>query len=92
MDELTLAGTLGLGEDADAALFFILGKSAKKTLHLAHLRLHEHQLESAKKRMNSGLGESLQDLHQKRGYQRSAPQPAQKCVPEAKKSAVEPCP
>ena len=34
--------------------------------------------------MNSVLGENLEGLHQKRGNQRSAPQSAQKCVPQKK--------
>ena len=72
MDELTLACTLGLGEAADAALFFRLGESAKKTLHQAHSSLHEHQLESEKK-VNLVLGENHEDLHLKLKCQRSAP-------------------
>ena len=35
------------------------GESAKKTLDQAHPELQEHQLGSAKKRMNSDLGENL---------------------------------
>ena len=58
--------------------FFILVKSAKKTLHQAHQRVLQHQLESEKK-MNSDLGENQEDFHEKQG-QRSAPQSAQKCV------------
>ena len=44
---------------------FILWKSAKKNLHQAHPGLQEHELERAKKRMNSVLGENLGGLHQR---------------------------
>ena len=79
MDELPLAGTLGLECGPNFALFSV-GKSAENPTLQTNLRLHGHELERAKKRMNSVLGENLEGLH--REYQRSAPQSAQKCVPE----------
>ena len=62
--------------------FFNFWEKCEKPLHQDHLCLPEHELERAKKRMNSVLGENLEGLH--REYQRSAPQSAQKCVPEKK--------
>ena len=44
-------------------------------VHEAHPGLHEHQLESEKK-MNLAQSENLEDLHQKRECQRSAPKEA----------------
>ena len=66
--------------------FLNLGKSAKKNLHQAHPEHHKHELERAKKRMNSVLGENLEGLH--REYQRSAPQSVQKCVSWRKASLL----
>ena len=63
MDELPLACTLGLECGPSFALFFKLGKSAKNPLLQDHLRHQEYQLESAKVRMNSVLGENLEDQH-----------------------------
>ena len=48
--------------------------------------LREHLLERAKKRMNSDLGETLEGVH--REYQRSAPQSAQKYVPQENASLL----
>ena len=50
----------------NVALFSFGEKCEERTLHQAHPGLHEHQLESAKKRMNSVLGENLGDLLQER--------------------------
>ena len=66
--------------------FFNLGKSAKKTLHQAHRRVLQHQLESEKK-INLVLGENQEDVHFNQG-QRSAPQSAQKCVSWRKASLL----
>ena len=71
---MTLAGTLGLGEDTEAALFDDFWEKCEKTLRQDHPRLQKYQLERAKKRMNSVLGEYLEGVH--REYQRSAPQSA----------------
>ena len=65
------------------SLFLIWVKTEKKNLQQAHPELQKHELERAKKRMNSVLGENLGGLHQRRN-QRSAPQSAQKCVPQKK--------
>ena len=63
--------------------FSNLGKSAKNPFTRLTSTLFKHQLESEKK-MNLVLGENHEDLHLKQEYQRSAPQPAQKCVPKRK--------
>ena len=59
MDELTLACTLGLECRPSFALSLFWGKvrKKKKRLHQAHLELHDHELEHAKKRMNHVLDE-----------------------------------
>ena len=77
VDGLTLAGTLGLECGPNFALFYFVEK-CEKTLHQAHQRVLQHQLESEKK-TNLVLRENHEDVHLKQG-QRSAPQSAQKCV------------
>ena len=74
--------------EPDFALFFILGKSAKKNHHQTHPEHHKHELKRAKKRMNSVLCENLEGLHWE--YRRSAPQSAQKCVSWRKASLLNP--
>ena len=61
MDGLTLAGTLGLGEDAEAARFFKNGEKCEKTVTRLIQDFKKYQLESAKKRMNFVQGENLED-------------------------------
>ena len=90
MDGLDSGGSSDPECGPNFALFFeMLEKVRKKTLHQAHLRLHEHELEHATKRMNSVLGENLEGLH--RENKRSAPHSAQKGALQ-KKAAVELCP
>ena len=43
--------------------FFKFGEKCEKPIHQAHVRLDEHELERAKKRMSSVLGETLEGLH-----------------------------
>ena len=76
MDGLTLAGTLGLECGPTVALFLFWGKVRKKPCHQAHPKLHEHELDREKKRMNFVLGENLEGLHQTYENQRSAPHSA----------------
>ena len=61
MDEVKSALSSDPRCGPNCALSFILWKSAKKkkNLHQAQLRLQEHELERAEKRMNSVLGENL---------------------------------
>ena len=66
--------------------FCYFGEKCEKPHHQAHPEHHKHELERAKKRMNSVLGENLEGLHWE--YRRSAPQSAQKCVSWRKKASL----
>ena len=63
--------------------FFLSGRSAKKPFTRPICVTKKNQLEMKKMQMSSVLGEKLGGLHQQ-GNQRSAPQSAQKCVPQKK--------
>ena len=65
MDELTLAGTLGLDWRVDSALFLGRGK-VRKLLEILPCREENDSMR------NPGLGENLEDLHELE-YHRSAP-------------------
>ena len=70
MDGLTLAGTLGLECGQTLALF----SPGKKVLKTLHQRVYENSKKTLKK------------LHQAHENPQSAPQSAQNCVPERKKT------
>ena len=72
MDEVKSALSSDPECGPNVALFYF-GEKCEKHLHQAHPELHEHQLGSAKKGMNSVLGEILEGLHEKWEIQRSAP-------------------
>ena len=61
--------------------FYCFGEKFEKNHNQAHPEHQKHELDRAKKRMNSVLGEYLEGLH--RECRRTAPQSAHKCVSAA---------
>ena len=100
----SLSRTVGKAEAADAhelecggssdpecggtVAFFDPGEKCEKPHSQAQPNHHKHELDREKKRMNFVLEENLEGLH--REYRRSAPQSAQKCVPEREKTPLKP--